>query len=159
MEEQPTPAPPAQRPRALERLCIASFIDQGVVFLIYLFGAIGIYAQRTIPREELDRQLKLLHDWLLPHMPQQQLEQAQRLVQEHGAALMLVLLARTVVRFVGTLRMWHGHKDGLHIYTGAQLLGVLAPMLVAGPVMFDLGALTCVLLWCFLYWSQRAVLR
>ena len=68
------------------------------------------------------------------------------------------LALRTFARFMGTLRMWNGHHDGLHIYITAQLLGMLVPILVAGPKTLDFLGFIIALNWCYLYYTQRKAL-
>jgi hypothetical protein len=76
-------------------------------------------------------------------------------MREHGVGLMSVLALRTLARFIGTLRMWRLHWSGFHIYTTAQLLGLLVPMLIAGSELFAPLSLIIVLGWCYLYWNHR----
>lgn len=148
-----------QRPKLLERLCVASFINQGVVFPLYLIGCAGAYALGRMPQEEVANLVASVYaKWLQPA----QVEAMQAYINVfrlHGVALMAVFALRTLVRFIGTLRMWQGWKDGLHIYITAQLLGVLVPMLVAGREAFGLFGLLIALNWCFLYFTMRRVLR
>lgn len=153
------PQPGWQRPRALARLCIASFIDQGFVFFVYLFGLLAAVMAQHMPLEELQAPIK---DFYGPMMTEQQMATLYRFMEvfhEHGVALLCILLLRTVVRFFGTLRMWQGRRIGLHIYVSAQLLGVLLPMLIGGPELFQPMGFAFVLLWCYFYWAQRRALR
>ena len=76
------------------------------------------------------------------------------LFREHGVALLGVFALRTAVRFVGTLRMWQLKGDGFHIYTTAQLLGILLPMLIAGTEMFSFLGLVLASLWCLMYFAR-----
>jgi hypothetical protein len=77
----------------------------------------------------------------------------------HGVALMSILALRTFARFIGTWRMWNGRHDGLHIYITAQLLGMLLPIMVAGPKTLDFIGFIIALNWCYLYFTQRKALR
>lgn len=148
-----------QRPKLLARLCMASFINQGLVFPLYLIGCAGAYALKGMPEEEVRKLIDGVYaTWLQP----QQLEAVHAYIQVmrlHGVALMAVFAARTLLRFTGTLRMWQGWKDGMHIYITAQLLGVLVPMLVAGREAFNFLGFLIALNWCFLYFTQRRVMR
>jgi hypothetical protein len=88
---------------------------------------------------------------------EEQMEQLFRfldVLREYGVALMGVFALRTAVRFVGTLRMWKLRGDGFHIYTIAQLLGVLVPMLIAGTDTFSPIGLMAVALWCLMYFTR-----
>ena len=143
----------------LARLCVASFINQGVVFPLYLSGILLAYVMHGMPLEEVRNLVATTYsNWL----PPDRLEAMQTYVgslREHGVALMSIFAARTLVRFVGTLRMWQGRKDGFHIYTSAQLLGMLVPMLVDAPDTFNVLGFFLALNWCYLYFTQRNALR
>ena len=147
------------RPRTLQWLCIASFANQALVFPFDLLGFMGSFLLKEMPEEELQR---MMHNtWATFVQPAQQddLMSYVGLLKAHGVALMAALALRTLVRFIGTLRMWQGWRDGFHIYTMAQLVGVLAPILIAGPRMFSFIGLVLVLNWCYLYFIHRKVLR
>jgi len=157
--ELPNTSAAWQRPRPLARLCIASFIDQGFAFLCFFFGLFGALFAQYRSLEQLQAPIRAAYAPLLDEQQLAYLLRIMELVHEHGVALMSVLLLRTVMRFVGTLRMWQGYRNGFHIYTLAQLLGVLLPMLVVGPEIFNFVGFACVLLWCGLYATQRHALR
>ena len=148
-----------QRPKLLARLCAASFINQGLVFPLYLIGCAGAYALGRMPQDEVAGLVGSVYArWLQP--PQVEAVQAYvNVLRTHGVALMAVFAVRTLVRFIGTLRMWQGWKDGLHIYITGQLLGVLVPMLVAGREAFNFFGFLIALNWCFLYFTLRKTLR
>lgn len=152
------PLAPSQRPKGLTRLCLASFINQGVMFPLYL---LGIPISAMIQTMDPDALENLVRQEYEPYFDDAQVEQFltySSVLREHGVALMAVLALRTVARFVGVLRMWRLKEDGFHIYTTAQLLGVLLPMLVAGNAMFSFFGLMTAVLWCLLYWQQRRLI-
>ncbi|HEX2617237.1 MAG TPA: hypothetical protein VHL57_06820 [Flavobacteriales bacterium] len=150
---------PWQRPRSLARLCTLSFLDQGVMSLLYFGGLLGCLSMRGLPLEAIEEQLQKGFTLFLPEADPQMIHRSAVLMYEHGLALTAVLLARTVVRFLGTLRMWQGHRDGFHVYTTAQLLGILVPILIGGRELFTFFGLLMALNWCFLYWTQRRLMR
>jgi hypothetical protein len=159
VEQQTEEAGAWKRPVLLARLCTASFINQGVVFPLYLVGLAGAYALRGMPEDEVARLIDGVYaPWLQPAQVAA-MQAYVGMLRVHGVALMAVFALRTAVRFAGTLRMWHGRKDGLHLYIMAQLLGVLVPMLVAGRTAFNFFGFLIALNWCFLYFTQRKVLR
>ncbi len=135
-----------------------SFIDQGLMFPIYLVGmAVSGFMAHMDP-EQLDT---LLRDEYGVFFQGEQLEQMMRManvLREHGVALMAVFALRTLARFIGTLRMWQLRGDGLHIYITSQLLGILVPMIVGGPPMFSFFGLLMSVTWCYFYWTQRKAL-
>lgn len=147
---------PDQRPAGLQRLAIASFINQGVVFLVYSFGLFMALFMRTMDVEELVDMMRTQYEGLVGEQDLDQVEAYTRVLHEHGLALMGVFLLRTLARFAGVLRMWHRHPDGFHIYTSAQLLGILLPMLIGGNLFFSVFGLVAAVLWCMMYHQQRA---
>ena len=146
--------PGTARPPALTRLCVLSFINQGVVFPLYVLGFLASFAVRdTDPQVMHDTVSAIYKGWF----DEEQMERMFRfldILREHGVALMGVFALRTAARFAGTLRMWHLHGDGFHIYTIAQLLGVLLPMLIAGAETFSPLGLMAVALWCLMYFTR-----
>lgn len=148
-----------QRPRLLARLCVASFINQGLMFPLYLMGMLGAWLLGRMPEQEVEALVAQTWSRLLDPAQQEAMQGYLATMQAHGVALLAVLALRTLARAVGTFRLWQGRKDGLHIYISAQLLGVLLPMLVAGPDMFNLLGFVLALNWCWLYFTQRQALR
>lgn len=122
-------------------------------------GIVVAVAIRGIPDEEV---LKLVHTtygaFIQPGQ-EDDIVAYVAMLKAHGPALMGVFALRTLVRFIGTLRMWQGFKDGFHIYTTAQLLGMLVPMLIAGPKAINLLGFVLALNWCYLYFTHRKALR
>lgn len=157
--EASIPGGPWQRPRPLTRLCIASFIDQGVVFPVYLLLIAYSAFIHNMPAEDLRALVEKTYNGLLKGEQLQQMVAMNELLRVHGVVLMGVFAARTLARFIGTLRMWQGRRDGFHIYTMAQLLGCLVPMLVAGPKMFSMLGFLLMLNWCYFYFLLRKTLR
>jgi hypothetical protein len=148
-----------ERPRLLARLCVASFINQGVVFPLYLLGMLGAWLVQGMPEQEVEALVAQTWARVLDPAQQQAMQGYMAIMRAHGVALMGVLAARTLVRAVGTFRLWQGRRDGLHIYISAQLLGMLLPMLVAGPGTFNFFGFLIALNWCWLYFTQRHALR
>ncbi len=158
---EPSPIPPGEgvRPKTLTWLCVASFANQGLVFPLYLMGILAAVALKGMPTEEIRHLVETTYAALIRSAAQDELMAYIELMKAHGVALMGVFALRTLARFVGTLRMWQGWKDGFHIYTMAQLLGVLLPILVAGPKMFSFIGFILALNWCYLYFIHRKILR
>jgi len=150
---------PVTRPRTLTWLCTASFINQGLVFPLYLLGIPVAYAMRTMPEEELRTMVEQAYAAFMQPEQQEMLTAYIGLMKAHGPALMGIFALRTLARFIGTLRMWQGRKDGFHIYTSAQLLGMLVPILIAGPVTLSFVGFILALNWCYLYFIHRKALR
>lgn len=138
----------------LGHLCIASFINQGIVFPLYLFGILGALAIHGKSVEEVQHLLEVSMAGMLSPEQQAALMTYTDMIRLHGVALMCAFALRTLVRFIGTLRMWHGWRDGFHIYTSAQLLGVLIPILIAGSETFGFFGFLLAVNWCYLYFTQ-----
>jgi hypothetical protein len=130
-----------------------------VVFPIYVFGLLLALGMRTMSADEAGHLLDAMPTGLVSAAQRKAMVPYLDMLRLHGVALMVVLALRTLVRFFGTLRMWNGHHDGLHIYISAQLLGMLLPILVAGPKTLDFLGFIIALNWCYLYFTQRKALR
>lgn len=158
--EQSLPSPEQQeRPRTLTWLCVASFANQAVVFPLYLLGFGAAWYLKGQSVEAIEEMMNTAYARFIQPDQREQLLKLAPLVKEHGVALTAVFAARTAARFVGTLRMWQGWKDGFHIYTTAQLLGMLVPILIAGPVTINFIGFILALNWCYLYFIHRQFLK
>jgi hypothetical protein len=81
------------------------------------------------------------------------------LLHASGMLLMLLLLARTVVRFIGAVGMWRGRKSGYYTYATAQVVGIFLPHLVLPfQHMGVFGPLMSIAL-CVIYGTQLKRLR
>ena len=109
--------------------------------------------------DEVETLLRTGTGGLLQGAQLEQMRTAVELLRENGVWIMFVLALRTLARFIGVLRMWKLKGDGFHIYTTAQLLGILVPMLIGGQAMFSGLGLITVAMWCYLYWSQLKFLK
>lgn len=162
MEGSQGDAPPTGtwlRPRGLARLCITSFIYQGVVFLYYLGELLVALHYRPMSAEAVRNEASAMGRLLVPEQDLEPLLAYAEILRTSGLLLVGVFLLRTVARFVGTLRMWQGWRDGFHIYTMSQLLGCLLPIVIAGPRLFSVLGFLLVLNWCYFYFLLRKTLR
>ncbi len=147
------------RPVMLTRLCVASFINQGVVFPLYLIGIIGAYALRGMSDEEVRHLVESSWSWMIGPDRQEAAFAYVKVMRTHGVALMAVFALRTLARAVGVFRMWNGNLDGFHIYTSAQLLGMLVPILIAGSGALNILGFLLAINWCYLYFIHRKALK
>lgn len=131
-----------QRPGLLSTLGVLTFINTGLFTLFYALGVLGMVAMQQMP---LDEVMKLFDDAraAMGDAGAEQLDAVVPVLHAHGAALMGILLLRTVLRLIGAIAMWRGRRSGFHLYAAAQLLGIFAPHLflpwsmlgVFGPLM------------------------
>ena len=129
------------------------------MFPVYFLGIFSTALLSRMTPEEVEALLRTSTYGLLQTGQLEQMLTVAESLRENGVWIMLVLALRTLARFIGVLRMWKLKGDGFHIYTTAQLLGILLPMLIGGQAMFSgLGLITAVM-WCYLYWSQLKVLK
>lgn len=131
-----------KRPGLISALGALTFINAGAFTLVYALGVLGMLAMQQMP---LDEVVKLFDDAraTLGDDGAEQLDVLVPVLHAHGAALMGILLARTVLRLIGAIGMWRGRRSGFHLYAAAQLLGIFAPHIflpwsllgVFGPLM------------------------
>lgn len=140
-------------------LCVASFINQGVVFPLYLMGILMSYVMRDMSPEEIRELVENTYSKFIQPDQREQMVTYLALLKVHGVALMSVFALRTLARFIGTFRMWNGWKDGFHIYTSAQLLGMLVPIMVVGPETINFIGFILAINWCYLYFIHRKSLK
>ncbi len=147
------------RPRMLTWLCVASFINQGVVFPLYLMGILMSYVMRDMSPEEIRELVEKTYAKFIQPDQREQMVTYLGVLKVHGLALMSVFALRTLARFIGTFRMWQGWKDGFHIYTSAQLLGMLVPIMIVGPETINFIGFILAINWCYLYFIHRKALK
>lgn len=131
---QPTFLPDANgdtsRPQLLSFLAVIGFINTGFFGALYAFGVPTMMLLAGMPFEEYFELFSSQMASSAMDIGPEEVRWFAEILHEHGTVLMLVLLTRTVFRFVGILAMWRGRKVGFHIYAAAQLLGIFAPHIV-----------------------------
>jgi hypothetical protein len=128
MDEQQL-APPAEpvekRPTLLTVLCILTFIGSGLNAFSSLMGFLFFDSMMKAGQEVI----KILK---LPG-----LEFLDLLTRGYFAVSGLIYL----LAVAGAVRMWQMRKQGFHIYTISQILGVISPMYffrMGGPDLFSM---------------------
>lgn len=53
-------------------------------------------------------------------------------VMAHAKTLLIVAIGVTLLALAGVIMMWKLKKTGFYLYTGAQLLGIIIPVVIAG---------------------------
>lgn len=118
----------AKRPGLLSALGALTFINAGFFTVLYTIGVLGMMAVQRMP---LDEVMALFDDarQAMGDAGAEQLDAVVPVLHAHGAALMGILLLRTVLRLIGAIGMWRGMRKGFYLYAAAQLLGIFAPHL------------------------------
>lgn len=130
LQEENGPSSSGKRPDLISALGVLTFVNTGAFILIYGIGALGMLQVRALPFEQFEQ---MLNEGVLRYMQPDQVEQLAVIAPifyYNGLALMLIYLARTVLRLIGAIAMWRGRKAGFHLYAAAQLLGIFAPHVV-----------------------------
>lgn len=118
------------RPQLLSFLGIIGFINTGFFGVLYAFGVPTMMLLARMPFEEYYELFSAQMNTASMEIGPEEVRWFAEMLHAHGTVLMLILLVRTVVRFVGILSMWRGKKVGFHIYAAAQLLGIFVPHIV-----------------------------
>ena len=139
---------------SLRRLCQLSFANQGLMMLVYLVGLFVAIGVRSLTTDEVASYVSAQAREAGAQDRLPQLLRTAELFRTSGIWLMLAFTLRTFARFLGVLGMWRGKASGFHIYTLAQLLGMVPPLLILGPQSFEWMGLIAVLLWCLMYWIR-----
>lgn len=119
-----------KRPDVISVLGILTFMNTGFFLLIYLLGLFGMMGLNQMPQDEF---AALVHDAAGKYMPEEdmfKLDEIVRIIHASGVSLMLIYLARTIVRLIGAIGIWRGKKNGFYLYAAAQLVGLFAPHLI-----------------------------
>jgi hypothetical protein len=113
-EPQMLPGPEARdkRPSMLTILCILTFIGSGLNAFSNLMVFVFFDASMAFATE-------LVKAFKLPGM---------ELFLDAKPMYFAVMALINALALTGAIRMWQLHRHGFHIYTVAQILGILAPM-------------------------------
>jgi len=127
------------RPDLLSFLAVMGFLNCAFFGILYALGLPTMLVLSSMPLDEyLDLVSAQMAATPMAVGPEEVIWFA-GLLHAHGAALMGILLLRTILRLVGILGMWRGRKLGFHIYAAAQLLGIFAPHIVLPWSLLGMG--------------------
>ena len=126
-EPQLLPGPEAsnKRPNMLTILCILTFIGSGLNAFSNLMVFIFFDASMAFAAQ-------LVKTFKLPGM---------ELFLDAKPIYFAVTTLINALALTGAIRMWQLHRHGFHIYTVAQILGIIAPMYffrLPGPDFFSI---------------------
>ncbi len=127
------------RPQLLSFLGVIGFINTGFFGLLYAFGVPAMMILAQMPFDEYYGLFSAQMTTASMDIGTEELRWFAEMLHEHGTVLMLILLARTVVRFFGILGMWRGKKMGFHLYAGGQLVGIFAPHIILPLSLLGMG--------------------
>lgn len=119
----------------LKVLCIFTFIGSGLGFISY--GVIG-----------------LVHDYFVSNLALIANEKYHDVVEMLLAAGRLFIILNALlygVSFTGAVMLWKMKKVGFHLYTSAQLLLLILPMIFIKGFPMDLGTIFLTLLFVWGY--------
>ena len=127
-----TNAPEApKRPTFLTVLCILSFIAAGISIIGGIIGYLGMAAMETMGANLAEGMEQIEGMEEMPGM-------ADALaVMKHAKLLLIIGSILTLVGLFGVIQMWKLKKTGFYIYTGAQVLGIVLPLIIVGGAGFS----------------------
>jgi hypothetical protein len=136
-----------KRPTFLTVLCILSFIAIGITIITSVVGYAGMSALSSFGGE-------FENAW---NEGMAELEDAEGLddlsaawgeamgeigggvstLIEYASLLLIIGILVAIIALIGVIMMWKLKKVGFFIYTGAQLIGILLPVVIAGSIAFS----------------------
>lgn len=128
-----------QRPTFLTVLCILSFIGTGFAILSGLWGLLfskGIQAVSGLAEEGYSEAMSEIESEA-PEMGgfMDSIFGGAVKAMEHYTLLTTVSLLVAITALVGVILMWKLKKTGFYIYTGAQVVGIIVPLVVIGGLI------------------------
>ncbi len=131
MEETNTTAGiPAKRPQFLTVLCILSFVAAGISVVASVIGYIGMGVAEGMGADFTAKMTESMEGMGT------NMNDVMALVT-HAKTLMIVGIIVTLIGLIGVIQMWKLKKMGFYIYTGAQVIGIVAPIIIAGIAGFS----------------------
>ena len=131
MEQTTTTAAAAQRPGFLSTLCILSFIGAGISIVFSVIGFLGAQAAQTMMDgvgamgDAMGATGNTEFDTAMA--------EAQKLMK-YAYVLLGVGVVCAVLSLVGAIMMWKLKKTGFFIYTFANLVAMILPIVLVGFV-------------------------
>jgi hypothetical protein len=123
-------ATPAKRPTFLTVLCILSFVAAGIAIIGSIIGYMGMAVVEGMGgMEGMEGATEGMST--MPGM-----EDAMALMV-HAKTLLIVGIVITLIALFGVIQMWKQKKMGFYIYTGAQVIGIIIPIVIAGMAAFS----------------------
>ncbi len=127
-----TPDTTNKRPTFLTVLCILSFIAAGISIVMSVLGFMAMNAASgymdaatDIATDEMGELGGMMGDMMGDMM-------------KHASTLLYVGIALTVLSLIGVIMMWKLKKVGFFIYTGANIIGIIFPIILIGMMGFNL---------------------
>ncbi|MCE2772481.1 MAG: hypothetical protein LW750_03430 [Bacteroidetes bacterium] len=130
MEQTNTPEAP-KRPTFLTVLCILSFIAAGISIIGGIIGYLGMAAMETMGANLAEGMEQIEGMEEMPGMADAMA------VMKHAKLLLIIGSILTLVGLFGVIQMWKLKKTGFYIYTGAQVLGIVLPLIIVGGAGFS----------------------
>ncbi|MDQ3048181.1 MAG: hypothetical protein M3R27_11590 [Bacteroidota bacterium] len=122
----------AKRPTFLTVLCILSFVAAGIAVIASIIGYMGMAVVEGMGgMEGLANADGVEGMTTMPGM-----EDAMAMMV-HAKTLLIVGIVITAIALFGVIQMWKQKKMGFYIYTGAQVIGIIIPIAIAGMVAFS----------------------
>jgi hypothetical protein len=123
MEQTTTTAVEAKRPTFLTVLCILSFIAAGISVVVSFLGFAAMQAAESMMGGMSDSMGEMA---ALPGM-----EEAAAL-WKYAQVLLIIGVGCTILGLIGVIMMWKLKKTGFYLYTAAQIIGIIIPVVLVG---------------------------
>lgn len=120
-----------KRPVFLTVLCILSFVAAGITIIGGIMGYLAMAAVGGMA-DAVGANMEAMEG--MEAMPG--MEDAMN-VMAHAKTLLIVAIAVTLLALAGVIMMWKLKKNGFYIYTAAQVIGIVTPIIIAGMASFS----------------------
>jgi len=129
--EQTTTDGAKKRPTFLTVLCILSFVAAGITVIGGIMGYLAMAAVGGMA-DAVGANMEAMEG--MESMPG--MEDAMN-VMAHAKTLLIVAIAVTLIALAGVIMMWKLKKNGFYLYTAAQVIGIVTPIIIAGMASFS----------------------
>lgn len=122
---------PKKRPTFLTVLCILSFVAAGFTIIGGIIGYLGMAAVEGMAGGMAEGMEGAMGEAMAGMESMPGMEEAMAL-WKYAKVLLIAGSLLTILGLVGVIMMWKLKKMGFYIYTGAQVLGIIVPVVIAG---------------------------
>ncbi len=151
-----SPELPPEEPTLLPVLIVLSYINTILAIVIYVLMLLFAFMVRGLPHDEFQARIdEAMEQFQGQEEALLMIGQYMEIFYASGILWAFLLLARSIARLVGVILMHRRRMMGFHVYVGAQVLGLFAPLIILPWEMFGIFGALMVALMIGLYGSQR----
>lgn len=128
---------PAKRPTFLTVLCILSFVAAGISIVASILGYLAMGVAEDMGASLGAGMAEGMEGMEGMDGAFGEAMNAANALAANAKTLLIIGIIVTLIALFGVIQMWKQKKMGFYIYTGAQVIGIIAPIIIVGMLGFS----------------------